>query len=349
MNFLSNYFYCIEPIEVKVTITNPLQIPIQLYSCQLQCDHYDIHDELSLQGIPSEPLPKDADGAFTVTPIDFLLAPEKSQTISLVVTPLRQGLLEIRGLVFNLCGAVWCCKLFPEKKKRLQTTKQNRVTGATELDLHTSIEIVEPMPLLSIDFPSFPNFLYQGEIRQFNVKFTNIGKESLKNVAVKLSHPGLFVFASGTCDTPCGSNPFNTLSGNPVINSTGPINDTYDLSIAHLPIDHLEPGESTSVVMWVRGGKIGNHQCKFVFYYEPDTEKHIKYRVQREQVQFGVVPSIRASFWINPSIKEANSYTLGVQFHGVQSNIGFNLLQLTSVSSHWKIDPLSFATENDNS
>ena len=226
-----------------------------------------------------------------------------------------------------------------------------RVKNATEIDLSTSVQIVDAMPFMKVSFPQFPNFLYQGEIRQFVVTFTNSGVEPLHNVAVKLSHPGLFVFGSEPVSPDMGPCPFAG-SGEPVLQAESPISDQYDLSIVHLPIEQLNPGESVSVPLWVRGGKTGNQQCKFVFYYEPvEPNKFIMHRVCREEVQFGVVLSVRASFWINPSIKQPNTYTLGIQFQnniGVQNNIGFNLLHATSISNQWNINPLSFPEQTNN-
>lgn len=355
-----------------MTISNPLAIPVQLYSCQLLCDHYGVDEELSTQGLPANPYPTEK--GFTVNPIDILLSPKEiievciyyyindSKLLSflffkieLSVIPERIGLLEIRGIAFNIAGKVWCRKPFPIKKRKLQNTKHNRITGATEIDLNTSIQIVDSMPFLKIDFPTLPNVLYQGEVRQLTLRFSNLGADPLQNVAVKLSHPGLFVFGKEPL-TPNSSdelhqnlNPFENSDEN-VKETSSPICDQYDLSIVHLPIEKLNPGDSVDIPLWVRGSKLGNQQCRFVFYYEPvETNKFIMYRVCREEIQFGVVPSLRASFWINPSIKKQGSYTLGIQFHSVQNNIGFQLLHASSSSSQWKIEPLSFNEAKDNS
>ena len=205
------------------------------------------------------------------------------------------------------------------------------------------------MPLLSIDFPKLPNQLYQGEIRQYPVTFKNTGKEPLKNVAVKLSHPGCFVFSKSSTDNILNSNPFSTTNTwKHIENHNGLINDTYDLSIIHLPIDILNPGESVTVPLWVRGHKIGTSQCKFVFYYEPVRESFIKYRVCREEAIIEVIPSVKISYWVNPSVKNEHNYTLGIQFNGLQNEIGFNLLQITSASAKWKIEPLSFSNGKNN-
>ena len=70
----------IEPITVEVTIQNPLQIPVQIYSCQLLCDHYEIHEELSPQGVPADITPPE--GSFTTEKLDFLLAGSETRTVS---------------------------------------------------------------------------------------------------------------------------------------------------------------------------------------------------------------------------------------------------------------------------
>ena len=117
-----------------------------------------------------------------------------------------------------------------------------------------------------------------------------------------------------------------------------------------MPIDKLDFLESATIPFWIRGCKLGHHQFKLVFYYEPyDSSKEMKYRVHREEFQFTVVPSIRTSHWVHPSLSKPNSYTLGIQFTPLQANIGFQIIQVSSVSGRWVISPLSSTTNDSES
>jgi len=345
-----------EVILVEVEIENPLKIPIQLYSCQLICDHFGVDEELSLQGLPPNPLAKNFDDQppFSVEPIDLLLVPSQTNVVTFELRPLKEGLLEIRGLGFNLAGKVWCRTTFPLQTRKLHSTKQQRSAGLVEVNLSTSIQIVSAMPFLEVTFPTFPKYLYQGEIRKYLITFKNSGIEPMKNLAVKLSHPGFFVFGQSQDPPPPDYqpqedyNPFKDFTQEFEGMQTSLISSQYDLSIVHLPIEKLNPGESVAVPFWVRGTKPGTHQCKFVFYYEPeDPNKDIKFRVHREEVQFGVVASIRTTYSLNPSLTCPNCYTLGLQVTGLQHQQGFNLLQVSSVSGTWKLEPLSFSPESE--
>jgi trafficking protein particle complex subunit 8 len=342
--FKSNVSPVMERIEVEVTVRNPLAIPIQLLSCQLVCDHFGPEEDFNVLGTSSPSLSEEE--SFSVEPVDVLMLPFQTITLSLSVTPLREGLLEIRGLLFSLAGVVWCNKPFPLRKHKLQNTKAQRVAGE-EVDLSTSIQVVGPMPHLTLGFPRFPSFMYQGEVQRFTVSFTNTGTQPLENVAVKLSHPGMFVFGDSPHEPAVATFAPSEVLPSPTM-STGSVSDEYDLSIIHLPIGQLAVGETTQVPLWVRGSKTVNQQCRFVFYYEPvDKQSEIKYRVCREEVRFGVVPSLRASYWVTPSLRTPSQYTLGVQLHGVQAATGFRLLQATSVGHQWKIDSLSFTPESN--
>ena len=179
---------------------NLLKIPIQLYSAQLICDHFEVSEEISAQGVAPTPLSSKDEIAYEVKPKDIMLIPSQRKKVSFEVKPRREGLLEIRGIGFSLSGLVWCRKQFPLKSRKLQNTLQQRVSGAVEVNINSSIQIVSSMPQLQLDFPAIPNTFYLGEIRKYFLTFKNIGKEALKNVAIKLSHPGFFSFSDKLCE-----------------------------------------------------------------------------------------------------------------------------------------------------
>lgn len=121
------------------------------------------------------------------------------------------------------------------------------------------------------------------------------------------------------------------------------IDSTYDLSLVHLPIGVLNPKSSVDLILWVRGASVGSVISKFLFYYEPvnmDQFSEMKYRVHKETAQFNVLPLFRSSLIVNPSLKNNNSYILGVNLQNIQSNMTVEVTQISSVSCSWQIQPL---------
>ena len=83
---------------------------------------------------------------------------------------------------------------FPIKTKKLHKTKEQRVNNLIETDYSLCIQVVSPMPLLEVSFPSLGPDLYHGEVKKFKISFKNIGEVALTNLKVKISHPSFFVF-----------------------------------------------------------------------------------------------------------------------------------------------------------
>ena len=114
------------------------------------CDHFTPEEGLNEKGEPPTPLPATEEAAYIVEPVDLLLAPLQTTTLRFSVKPVKEGLLEIRALGFQLAGEIWAKSEFPVRTRRLHKTKQQRVSKAVEADLSMSIQIASPMPLLLV-------------------------------------------------------------------------------------------------------------------------------------------------------------------------------------------------------
>lgn len=348
-----------EWIHVEFQVHNPLRIPLQLYSCQLVCDHYSPEEGLNENGEPPTPLPATNEAAYVVDPVDLLLAPMQTTTLRFSVKPVKEGLLEIRALGFQLAGEIWAKSEFPVRTRRLHKTKQQRVSKAVEADLSMSIQIASAMPLLEVDFPKLPPYLLHNEVRKYSVTLRNTGEVDLKNVKICMDRPGFFVFGKPSeLDLP-----FPPTSGREGDNSgredgtdseksgregyicgeknVSKICETYDLSLVHVDVSTLSPGASVSLPLWVRGVSLGPAQFSFVFYYEPAEEKEIRYRVLRQEATTRVVPSIKSSVLVNLSHSSIDGYVLGLDLSNEQASYAFSITQVSSVSGRWAIEKLS--------
>lgn len=108
---------------------------------------------------------------------------------------------------------MWGKVNFPIKTKKLQRTKEQRVNNAIEIDYSLCIQVVSPMPLLEISFPSIGQNLFHGEVKKFKISFKNEGEVALTNLKVKMSHPSFFVFGP----TEYLENPFPTFASSLIL------------------------------------------------------------------------------------------------------------------------------------
>jgi len=332
-----------EWIHVEFEVQNPLKIPIQLYSCQLVCDHYDPEEELNERGEPPTALPPSEEAAYVVEPRDLLLAPLQTTTLRFSVKPQREGLLEIRALGFQLAGEFWAKSEFPVRTRRLHKTKQQRVSKAVEADLSMSVQIASPMPLLEVDFPKLPAYLLHNEVKKYSVTLKNSGCVGLKNIKICMDQPGFFAFGhprDATSPFPPTEEGSESSTKREERNHSE-ICDTYDLSIVHVPVATLSPGQEVAIPLWVRGAALGPATFSFVFYYEPAEEKEMRYRVLRQQAHTRVVPAIKTSVLVSLSHSSIDGYVLGLDLSNDQASFAFSVDQVSSVSGRWAIERLN--------
>jgi len=321
-----------EPIYVDFEIKNPLQIPLQFTHVQLVASHESVAIPPTEPGVViSDSNSPDApdDSPFSVGPFEMLLAPNEARRMRIGITPKKEGLLSIDGLGFCLCNQVWGFKEFKLPRRRLNDTPTHRKGVFYEPNMDLTIRVTRSMPLLDIEIQKFPTHVIQGQIEKVIIVLRNTGSSALRNVKVKMSDPSFFSFAS----TPIGDYAVQETNKDP--------------SIAHIPITSLPPNNLIEVPMWLRGNKLGVFSFHFLFYYEseiPDAE--MKYRLQRITKQTRVLPSFVASATANLSYSSINAYLLNLEVTNNCENT-FRLMQLTSVSPNWAIEPLSQRSNTD--
>ena len=284
------------------------------------------------------------------------------------MTPLREGLLEIRSVGFQLGGVVWGRRDFRLQNRRLNRTKEQRQANASEPNLSLSLQITSEMPLLEVESFELPSHLLEGEVRRLTVGFSNRGPVALKNVRVKVSHPGFFEFgqvAMASADE-ARDIPFPRFeagerteplrySAFPSLGMTAAQEShrvAADCSIIHLPIDELAPYSTQYVHVWVRGHAVGSFSFRLLYYYEPAESAaatsgggggghEIKYRVLRANASVLVLPSLSAAVFARTSVSGLDSYLLGITVENVQNTAAFQLAQVTSISRIWALEPVA--------
>ncbi|KAI8746612.1 trafficking protein particle complex subunit 8 [Biomphalaria glabrata] len=255
----------------------------------------------------------------------------QSEYIQLTLTPRQPGQLRIVGLAYNLGTSSMAQnsslqqdasqgaanqhkpsyvssvvvrgkqKLEPQGQ-RLNGTKEERTQKLYGPDRRLDLVVQEEMPSLEVVFCDFPEHLLCGEVQCIEIKFTNIGRSPLTSLRVTSTHPRFFTFGS-SAELPKYPYTFQMRASqcssiSSTLTSTLPGKDEF-LSlpdVLDIPIVNgvLNPGESVSLPMWLRGDDIGGiHEVDFLFYYEPvKPTSTVRHRVIRHRASLNTVESL---------------------------------------------------------
>ncbi|CAJ0632734.1 5416_t:CDS:2 [Entrophospora sp. SA101] len=289
---------------VHITLENPMQNPINLNEITLECEHISqSNDENNSTSINELMTNEDKTQPSKSTNIgephmkifdnfDLEILPEVSldalekKTISLRVLPKKRGTLKVLGLRYSLNSLVNGMKKFNKRGKRLDDTKENRINVTYTPDKSLELMVASPMPLLEVDFHSFPEILLSGEVNLVVLEVNNKGQKGLKNLRVKMSHPSFFcigepeILEKTLYDNDSEVQAVNELKAS--IERLRIKNSFFDSKIRDIPLPlqngangdfpsfALAPGKNTLIPIWVRGDKIGKYMFRFLFIYESE-------------------------------------------------------------------------------
>ncbi|CAL1544174.1 unnamed protein product [Lymnaea stagnalis] len=255
----------------------------------------------------------------------------QSEYIQLTLTPRQPGQLRIVGIAYNLGTSSLAQnsslqqeagqsansqskpsyvnsvlvrgkqKLEPQGP-RLNSNKEERTQKLYGPDRRLDLVVQEEMPSLEVVFCDFPENLLCGEVQCLEIEFTNSGRSPLTALRVTSTHPRFLTFGRNS-DLPkypyiyqMRASQCSSLSS--TLTSTVPGKDEFlnlpDVLDIPLPNGALQPGETVSLPMWLRGDDIGGiHEVDLLFYYEP--VKHtssVKHRLVRHRAVLNTVESL---------------------------------------------------------
>ncbi|KAI8381466.1 ER-golgi trafficking TRAPP I complex 85 kDa subunit-domain-containing protein [Radiomyces spectabilis] len=352
-----------EPAMAHITLYNPLQISIQLSHLVLGCKHRastqrdtkeeadgtaDL-DETMPQGTPVTGTDMLSYGDFELQAIpDITLEPLEQRTLHLAIVPRREGSLKVTGLHYTLNDLVHSFRPFHKKGRRLNATKEQRMTPTYAPDRTLDILVTSPMPLLDVAFHQIPETILSGEVVQAVLEINNRGHKGLTALRMKSSHPSFI----------CVGQPDELgkrIYSKSLLFETCHIdNRIYDSSVISIPLPSendrpgiVGPGHTTLVPLWIRGDRIGKHSFKFLFSYQSEEENTaIAHRTLRYALGVQVLPSLKINAFTRPSTTGTNEFILGIEIENLQTVANFDLTQLTLASPAWTIVPLSINMES---
>ncbi|KAJ1547903.1 Trafficking protein particle complex 8, partial [Nowakowskiella sp. JEL0078] len=352
-----------EPVFVKFEWQNPLQINLQITEISVVCVYasdtksfidipagYAVDNQLKLEEKSStriigehfdvENIPELSFGALEKVPI------------LLRIFPKVKGEIKIIGVRYRLCGTVPTLRRFSKRGKRLNDTKDQRMSIVYAVDNSLNLVVTPPMPVLDVTFHSFPQNLLSGEVSRVILEINNKGNRGLKNLLVKLSHPSFFT--AGTSDQV--ESKISADSKNENREFIGVENVIFNSSMIaiQLPISEnknspiLEAGQMTLIPLWIRGDRIGKHVFRFLFGYQSEDESDkIAYRTLPSTMISQVIPSLRINAFTRPSTKSIHEFILGVEIENLHTSSEVSLRQLTSLSPSWILQPIDIIWTED--
>ncbi len=216
---------CAEPIMVRVSMVNQLQIEVSVSRLQLRCV---LDSNTTSPSTTAPPPPSDAASSFSASndllldTQSLVLPPNSITPVTLRVTAQREGVLRIDGVSWAVSDVIHGLHRFALPDKQWIQKKGRRRMQKTTPNTALIVPITPPLPLLRFEWVQFPERMYHGiVIRLFSadafidicahlffsfhsakcmtectgecvlsaLRLVNFGQIALDSLAVKLSHP----------------------------------------------------------------------------------------------------------------------------------------------------------------
>jgi hypothetical protein len=318
-----------EPVYVEVTLQNTLAIEVPVDKLQL-----------TAKFIPLDP-ENTSNTPYIAEAKTLELKPLESLKILLKITPTEEGELHITGLDWVISGSIRGTKAFKLKGKRKNDNKNDKNQISYDADTRLDLLVIPSQPLLDVQF-SFPERLWNGEIKKVSLEIKNIGKQPMTNIGMKISHPNFMSFTNSTVKDEMIGEEFNEEK---TINQSEPDSKlSENLSLLRVK-DTLEPEEVLSIPFYVRGTSTGVQSMKVLFYYETNEPK-MPVRYVRFAKDVEVIDSLQFKTFTVPCRKLVDEFIVGITIGSMINDRRIEIDQITSVSPKWRILPLNFDSQS---
>jgi len=339
------------PIRFEIQLSNPLSIPLDVTNLS---PIWTFSPSQSEEG-------SDAAGAadtddITTHPLSVQVAPNSGQSIVLNMVAHKKGKLVIRGVKWTLGGVAEGRVRFHLQGKRLNNTKQQRASVEYEKDHRLHVNIVDPLPRLSLTPQrDMPSSLLNGQITRQVITVRNEGKLALKNLCVKCNLPQVVCFGAA----PNGNKVENSTIHNDsvAVRSVDLIHSvdedskgthrthSRDLSIYRVdlgPSGELAPEESVDLILFLRGSACGTYDLRMLFAYEPaDIHKHTPYRLHQWRHSLSVDPSLLLHTYTQPSVEDVSKFSLTLTVTNSTLLHTMIVQQVVGYSKDWILKPIA--------
>ncbi|CAH2050377.1 unnamed protein product, partial [Iphiclides podalirius] len=183
-----------EPIQITITLTNPLKIQLLLKDLELLWQFVpDVEDADGPKDILNNE-PYIASGRSLESNVisrqkiqSFVLEGECNKRLTFSLTPLQVGRLLVKGLAYKLINIGEDGK--ENSNSVVISGKLDLLADGNESDKRLQIIVIPPAPCLQMTFSETSSDVISGELRIIDVEFRNVGPVEMRNLHLAVSHP----------------------------------------------------------------------------------------------------------------------------------------------------------------
>jgi ER-Golgi trafficking TRAPP I complex 85 kDa subunit len=351
--------YAHEPIEVVVTVRNPLTLPIMMKNVRLAA-HYN-NGNGNDTGADSK---TSTDSKEFLAPAisQVLLEPGEEAELPLLAVGIRQGQLVIDGVLWDLwIPPSHMLKEIPDvfslfevfHEFRLPPVYQyrkvrSRIVASQDRNESTSISVQVPAPHLVVSeleaFP-FPASIFQGECRMIILKIQNCGHHAATLLQAKCNNPAV-VSVGALCTSV--QDIVAKSSATAITSCMTSIDAPNGFVSLALPNSVLEPSATVFLPLWMRPARVGSHNIEILFRYdfEPDQTKGTnsqQFRLVRVMRSVEAAPLLHVATHSRGSYSAIDESILEIAVTNASSqNVHAHVEAIHLVSQRWEFESLTF-------
>ncbi|KAJ2741930.1 hypothetical protein GGI20_004838 [Coemansia sp. BCRC 34301] len=371
-----------EVVAVLLVVSNPLTVGVTLSNFTLECSFVD--------GTPIGDLDADSSSALDVSVVPtVILEDEQTTMVTVQIVPRRAGSVSILGARYLLCDILPTFKSLVLPGRRMNDTKEQRVGVVHSPNTTLGFSVSSDLPRLEIAVDGLPDTLMSGSMHRACLRVTNSGTLACRSMALWVSHPsfvgirpprlcnsaeedeedaGMYVQSSDVkeCERIQVPNVLRDYSAFVLVggqaNSLGSSSSDSASSAQYLePLRCLEPTESFTAAIWIRGDRVGAHTLSLCIGAssveaaaprtdkgkQSDQEPAVVMRSRQFEVDLVVTPSLRVNAFVRPSARNPRERLVGVEVENMQADLSVRLVQTTFSSGFYVLTPVSNRSSNE--
>lgn len=317
-----------EPVQVSITVYNPLKIGLNLKNIYLLWEFKTKDDTYSNKDFNRHHIKNHIIKTATLQPASL-------QELILAVTPVSIGILKLKGVCYSLIGC----------SSQSDTMK---VKGLQLFDFKTllksenglSIKILPQAPCLQVHFSEIYSDVLCNEIQKVTVDLKNVSTVPLRNVYLATSYPDLI----SACEIE-GEKYFDYVQIESISTNKKQARKNHIIPVV-MPEEQLDSCKSCTFNLWLKApGSKGPGIIDLLIYYENvDSNSVPHYRLVRQLWKLNVQESVSIAIVRQKSSMSATAEKLALSLKVTNLNKIFNtvlteisLLKVALLSSYWML------------
>ena len=218
----------------------------------------------------------------------------------------QAGRFRIRGLSYKFEGRLECQESLVKHGRRLQDTKEHRLTPTYAYDSSLDLITKDSVPRLSVNLETPTSELFAGECIKARLMLKNSGTTDLTAIHFLANLPSFISLDPLDASSPYAfSTTFHqkTLTTSNELTTNRPISLLSDGQV-------LKPGASLTRCIVLRGDLLGSHSLSLLFAFCCPSDKAL--RPSHFSLPFNILPSLEVRPRLQPASEDASSTLLNL-------------------------------------